>query len=115
MGRGVCKSSVARAAAALEADQTSIGARLGVFVYLCNVPSDAIADKLRVSLPTVYRWFFGTNDVDPPYRNKVIRLTAILELAYKNELLPAVGTKEARTQALTKAITDVVEKARAQA
>lgn len=114
MGRAASTKNIERAVAALAADADAIGARLGVSVYQCNVPADAIAALLHVSLPTVYRWFYGTNDVDPPYRKKVIRLTAILTLALETGSLPAEGSKDDRTQALIAAIRDVVEKAKAQ-
>jgi len=100
MGKACSTKNVVRAHKAHEITPDAIGPRLGVLVYRANVPASSVAILLRVSLPTVYRWFYGINDVAVEFRKRVTRLSNMLEAALESKHLPVKGSAEVRSQAL---------------
>lgn len=77
---------------------------MGILVYRSRIPASAVATLLRVSLPTVYRWFYGINDVADEFRARVSRLVAMLEDAFEKKELPAIGTMEERVAILVRIV-----------
>ena len=100
MGKAVSKKNIARAREAHETSPDALGPQLAIVVYRNNLPASAISTLLRVSLPTLYRWFYGVNDVDLRFRARVARLLGILEGAAMVGRLPAHGDFADRVQTL---------------
>jgi hypothetical protein len=67
---------------------------------------------MPVSVPTLYRWFYGTNEVAAMHLRRTGKLCAILERALENGRLPARGTLDQRTQVLAEIIREELEKAK---
>ncbi len=112
MGRAASKKNIARAHSAHETSPDAIGPRLGILVYRSNVPAASVAIALHVSLPTLYRWFYGINgsDVAPEFRKRVIRFSGILEDALETGILPAQGSLEQRIQVLVGVVRNALAK-----
>lgn len=104
MGRACSRTNIQRAVNAHMRHPHDLGPQLGVLVYRSAIPAHAIALLLRASLPTLYRWFFGVNDVAAPFRGRVARLIPVLEAALESGILPAHGSAEERTQVLVEIV-----------
>lgn len=113
MGKAASKKNIERAHAAHDADPGALGPWLGVLVYRCNVPAAAVATLLRISLPTLYRWIYGANDVADPFRKRVTRFCLILQDALAAEVLPAHGGLQERVQILADVVRATLAKPRA--
>ena len=100
MGKAASKKNIARNREAHETAPDSLGPRLGMLVYRSHLPASAIAVVLQVSLPTLYRWFYGVNDVDNKFQRRVLRLSGFLQEALGDGRLPAQGILEQRVQVL---------------
>jgi transposase-like protein len=59
-----------------EANQNSLGVKLGALCILHNVPVTSVATELKVSRQTVYNWFCG---VHPPKESLEAQIEAYIE------------------------------------
>lgn len=59
-----------------QANQDSLGVKLGALCILHNVPVTSVAKALKVSRQTVYNWFCG---VPPPKESLEAQIEAYIE------------------------------------
>ncbi len=63
------------------ADQTLIGVRLAQQCIRHKIPVPVVAEKIKVSKPTVYHWFTGKTKPIAALLDKMEKLVATLESA----------------------------------
>lgn len=117
MGKAASKKNIARAHAAHATAPDDIGPRLGILIYRCNIPAASVAVLLRVSLPTLYRWFYGINDVAAEFRKRVKKFNFMLEESLEEGTLPIPKEMidiEQKNQVLAEIVSDGLARAKAQ-
>lgn len=102
MGRVIGPHRLAAIAHARETDPESLGPAMAELMIDGNVPIEAVAQMLRVSEPTVYRWMYGTSKPrDPDKIDKIKKLMTVLRKAKRAKDLPLQGTTKERIKAMT--------------
>lgn len=100
MGRVIAEHKVQAIRNARAADKDALGPMLGEFVLDGNVPVEAIAELVKVSGTTVYRWMYGESLPGQVYEPYIKKLLTILRKAKRAKQLPLEGTTEARVKAV---------------
>lgn len=101
MGRIITDERLQDIAKAREADPEAYGPILAELVIEGNVPIEAVAELLRVSEPTIYRWMYGYSkprDIDKI--DKIKKLLTVLRKAKRARDLPLTGNTKERIKAM---------------
>lgn len=102
MGRIITPRRMDEITKAREADPDALGPMMAELVIDGNVPIEAVAQLLRVSEPTVYRWMYGTSKPrDRDKIDKIKKLMTVLRKAKRAKELPLQGTTKERIKAMT--------------
>jgi hypothetical protein len=101
MGRIITPARIEDIQRAHAADPEAPGPILGELIIEGNVPVEAVAELLRVSEPTIYRWMYGqSRPRDPDKILKIKRLLTVLRKARRAKDLPLHGTTKERIKAV---------------
>jgi transcriptional regulator with XRE-family HTH domain len=82
----------------------AVGPRLGQISVTQNIPAKALADMLRISEPTVYRWFYGESEPRSVYIPNIKKVLRLLRVARTSGDLPLHGTYDERIDELREII-----------
>lgn len=96
MPRTLSPEAMGCIAAQLKLNPKALGPRLGRLALRYNIPPLAFAQLLRVSEPTVYRWFYGDSKPRAIYTTNIRRLISVFKLAAQAGDVPLEGTYRER-------------------
>jgi hypothetical protein len=99
MSRIITAERLQQIADAHATDPNAPGPILGQLIIDGNVPIEAVAELLRVSDVTIYRWMYGTaRPRDQDKLLKLERLITVLRKAKRAKDLPLAGTVKERVK-----------------
>jgi len=84
----------------LKANPKAVGPKLGFVAMKYNIPARALAELLKVSEPTVYRWFYNGADPRQIYMTNIRRLMQVFKAAAIAGDIPLKGTYQDRMGAV---------------
>jgi IS30 family transposase len=96
MGRVIAEHKIEQIKKARAEDKDALGPLLGEFVIEGNVPVEAVAELVKVSGTTVYRWMYGESHPGKVYEPYIKKLLTILRKAKRAKQLPLEGSTKAR-------------------
>ena len=100
MPRRMSFGSRDRIAALVQENPKAVGPKLGHVALKYNIPARAMADMVRVSEPTMYRWFYGEAEPRAIYLPKIRRMMQLFRLASETGDIPLEGTYGQRMLAI---------------